>query len=153
MINIRNDMKLLYKLKQLKPGEFQEMPNQKDPHGKKANEAGAKLDANKNRMGLVLSDFAPAIAQVCKVGTLGANKYSPHGWITVPDGIERYTDAMLRHYFSEAMGKVLDPELTEMNNGDEIYHASCVAWNALARLTLILNEIEVEKWRQVDAPS
>lgn len=142
------------KLRPLKPGEYREMHAddvQTDPTGKKADEAGAKLDAGKNRMGLVLGDFAPALEQVCKVGTLGANKYSAHGWITVPNGIERYTDAMLRHYFREAMGEMVDPELTDMNEGGEIYHAACVAWNALARLSLILNteskpNEENQKW-------
>lgn len=132
------------------------LANESDPNGKLSDESGAKFDSGKNRMGLVLSAFAPAIEQVCTVGTLGANKYSDNGWKTTPKGIDRYTDAMLRHYIKECQGEILDPELTEMNNGKEIYHASCVAWNALARLTLIIDEIngkEKESWRKVDESS
>lgn len=122
----------------LKPGEY--MPIQDiDPTGKSAQDSGAKLDAGKNRMGLVLGDFAEALAMVSKIGTVGANKYSDHGWVNVPNGVERYTDAMLRHYFEEASGKMLDSELTEMANED-ILHAGCVAWNALARLNLIIKK-------------
>ena len=140
--------KLERMLKNLKPGEYIEMPksdelieilaSKSDPTGRNANEPGAKLDANKNRMGLVLGDFSAALNEVSKVGTIGANKYSAHGWLSVPDGVERYTDAMLRHYFKEATGELLDPELTELGN-TPVHHAACVAWNALARLQLILN--------------
>ena len=102
---------------------------------------GTKLDKGKNQLGLVLGDFSEALWQVGLVGTQGAIKYTPHGWIRVPDGISRYTDAMLRHHLKENMGELLDPELTEMA-GENIYHAACVAWNALARLKLILQEKE-----------
>ena len=100
---------------------------------------GAKLDQGKNRLGLVLGGFSRALQQVGKVGTQGANKYSDNGWMEVDDGISRYTDAMLRHYMKEAEGEKFDPELSDMA-GEDIYHAACVAWNALARLDLMLCE-------------
>lgn len=68
-----------------------------DPNGKTPNEPGAKLDAGKNRIGLVLFGFARALQEVGKVGTYGANKYTDNGWTEVPDGERRYTDALLRH--------------------------------------------------------
>jgi hypothetical protein len=92
---------------------------QRDPH-----EPGAKLDAGKPRLGLVLLDFRRALQEVGKVGTFGAEKYSPHGWLQVPDGEARYTDAMLRH-------------LLALENVDEesgMLHDAQVARNALARL-------------------
>jgi len=110
-----------------------------DPNGVDQHETGAKLDAGKVRMGLVLGDFANALEMVSLVGTVGANKYTDHGWLDVPDGISRYTDAMLRHNFKEHAGELLDPELTELA-GKDVRHAACVAWNALARLELALRE-------------
>jgi Domain of unknown function (DUF5664) len=94
---------------------------------------GAKDDAGKQRWGLVLGDFAPALAEVVKVGTFGARKYSAAGWLQVPNGIERYTDAGLRHIAAHTMGETHDPE-TGMP------HLSHAAWNMLAVLTLQLQE-------------
>lgn len=106
-----------------------------DPNGKAPNESGAKLDSGKNRLGLVLLAFSRALEAVGEVGTYGANKYTDNGWIEVPNGVARYTDAMLRHLLKEAKG-----ELKDMDT--ELLHAAHTAWNALARLDLILREQE-----------
>ena len=58
-----------------------------DPNGKRPNEAGAKLDAGKNRLGLVLCGFARALQEVGKVGTYGATKYTDNGWVGAAEGI------------------------------------------------------------------
>ena len=108
---------------------------EKDPSGKDAHEAGAKLDAGKRRDGLVLLGFSRALAAVSAVGTYGANKYTDNGWMQVSNGVNRYTDAMLRHILSEASG-----ELTDKDTG--LLHASHAAWNALARLDLMIRESE-----------
>lgn len=100
-----------------------------DPTGKDPHAPGAKLDAGKNRLGLVLGDFARALEQVGRVGTYGAQKYSAHGWIDVPDGVERYTDAMYRHLLKNASGEVMD-----LDTG--LSHLAHAAWNALAVLDL-----------------
>jgi hypothetical protein len=104
-----------------------------DPNGKKANEVGAKLDAGKNRLGLVLFGFARALQEVGRVGTYGANKYTDNGWTEVPDGERRYTDALLRHLLREATGEQCDPDTG-------LHHAAHAAWNALARLDLALRK-------------
>jgi hypothetical protein len=96
-------------------------------------EPGAKFDDGKIRASLVLGTFANALIEVGKVGTFGAKKYSDNGWLEVPNGIERYTDAMLRHWLAEQTGEWLDRE-------SELPHAAHLAWNALARLELILRE-------------
>lgn len=108
-----------------------------DPTGRSANEAGAKLDHGKNRLSLVLHGFARAIDAVGKVGTYGAQKYSDNGWRTVPDGFNRYTDAMYRHLLLEAQGEIVDPETG-------LHHAAQTAWNALARLERLLAEETIE---------
>lgn len=108
-----------------------------DPHGKPANTAGAKLDNGKNRLGLVLGAFANALQAVGQVGTHGATKYTDNGWTQVPNGIERYTDAMYRHQLKEATGEANDPD-------SKLHHAAHAAWNALARLELILRAQETD---------
>lgn len=106
-----------------------------DPSGKSPHEAGAKLDAGKRRDGLVLLGFSRALAAVSAVGSYGANKYTDNGWMSVPNGQARYTDAMLRHLLSEASG-----ELTDKDTG--LLHAAHGAWNALARLDLMIRDSE-----------
>lgn len=110
---------------------------EKDPNGLSPSSPGAKLDANKNDLDLVLGDFANALEQVGLVGTFGANKYTRHGWISVPNGIDRYSSAMLRHYFKHKNGELIDPE-------SGLYHLSHLAWNALAVLELMYKE-EIKK--------
>lgn len=101
-----------------------------DPTGLSQHAPGAKLDAGKNRLGLVLHGFSTALLEVGRVGTYGAGKYTDNGWRTVPNGEERYTDALYRHLLAEAAGETHDPET-------EVLHAAHAAWNALARLALI----------------
>lgn len=108
---------------------------ERDPAGLGAHEPGAKLDAGKVRAGLVLGGFARALLEVSKVGTFGAAKYSPTGWIRVEGGVDRYTDALHRHLLAEAIGEALDDQT-------DLLHAAHAAWNALARLDLMLRERE-----------
>lgn len=104
-----------------------------DPNGLQANQPGAKLDARKPRLSLVLLGFPHALTLVREVGTYGAKKYTDNGWVSVPNGVERYTDAMLRHILEEAIGPDIDQE-------SGLLHAAHVAWNALARLELMIQE-------------
>ena len=106
-----------------------------DPLGKSSHESGAKLDAGKNRLALVLNGFARALEETGKVGTYGAKKYTDNGWMNVPSGVERYTDAMYRHLLEEAKHKPFDKDTG-------LLHAAHTAWNALARLDLMLRDVE-----------
>ena len=101
-----------------------------DPDGLTANDPGAKSDAGKVRPSLILNAMPLAILAVSEVGTYGANKYSENGWKYVEGGIARYTDAMDRHRLKEGI------ELNDEESG--LLHAAQVAWNALARLELML---------------
>lgn len=92
---------------------------------------GKKYDAGKIRAGLVLGDFARALASVSAVGTFGAKKYGDSDWLHVPDGLRRYEDAMLRHWLSVKRGEQLDEE-------SALPHLAHLAWNALAILELTL---------------
>lgn len=102
-----------------------------DPTGKDPHQPGAKLDAGKVEMGLILNGMPRALLQVARVATYGANKYTRDGWMSVPDGPRRYTDAMYRHLNAEARGEIHDADT-------QLEHAAHAAWNALARLELLL---------------
>lgn len=105
---------------------------EKYPSGLSPNTAGAKLDAGKVRPDLILTGMPRALLAVAEVGTFGANKYSENGWMAVPDGIKRYTAAMDRHRLKEGI---------EIKDSDsDLLHAAHLAWNALARLELILRD-------------
>lgn len=109
--------------------------SERDPHGLPLHAPGAKGDAGKTRAGLAIGGFARALLAVSEVATFGARKYTPGGWVSVPDGVERYTDAMYRHLLAEAAGDKLD--------GDSgLQHAAHAAWCALARLDLLLRQEE-----------
>jgi hypothetical protein len=107
------------------------MATDRDPHGLDPHAPGAKLDAGKPMVGLMLRGFPRALRAVAQVTTYGAQKYSPNGWQFVPDGEARYTDAMGRHLLLETEEGPYDGESGQL-------HAAMVAWNALARLELLI---------------
>ena len=114
---------------------------EKDPNGLSAHTPGAKLDAGKSRPALVLGGFAPALLEVAGIGSAGASKYSPDGWKSVQNGIERYSDAAMRHWLAH-QSETLDPDSGQR-------HLSHCAWNILAVLTL---QIATEKMAQQPEP-
>lgn len=107
------------------------MTEEKDPYGIEQHAPGSKLDAGKILAG-VLADFSLALTEVAKVGTFGANKYSRGGWQSVPDGITRYSDALWRHLLAERH----EPDAQDSG----LLHAAHLAWNALARLELMMRK-------------
>ncbi len=112
------------------------MADEYDPNGIAPNEPGSKLDAGKICLYRGALDYFPrALEQVAAVSTFGATKYSWKGWETVPEGIERYSDALVRHLVAHSKG-----ELKDSDSG--LLHASHTAWNALARLELLLRKLE-----------
>lgn len=119
----------------LLPGSLNFKGQEVDPNGLNANTPGAKLDAGKVRPALVLGGFARALLEISKVGTFGAVKYTENGWMQVPNGEARYDDAKLRHWLYEKCGIENDPDT-------ELVHAAHEAWNAIARLDLILRRKE-----------
>ena len=109
---------------------------EKDPNGIDAKTPGSKLDSGKSpAMRGLLHYFPRALLDVAKVSDVGARKYSWRGWESVPDGQTRYGDALVRHIIAEAIEGDIDKDTG-------LTHASQIAWNALARLELILKEKE-----------
>ena len=97
---------------------------------------GAKDDSGKPSLVRgALQYFPRALFAVGALSQAGAEKYSWRGWEKVPDGVSRYTEALGRHLAAEA-DEVFDPEWAD--KGKNIRHATAVAWNALARLELML---------------
>lgn len=111
------------------PEDIELLPYEKDPHGKDPHEPGSKLDDGKTRFFEHLFTYFPrALARVEAVSAYGAKKYTRMGWATVPDGVARYTEAMIRHILAEADGETLDVS--------GLHHDEQIAWNSLARLEL-----------------
>jgi len=93
---------------------------------------GIKYDQGKPRLGLVLGGFSRALEEVGHVGTFGANKYCDKGWLEVPNALERYEDALLRHTLANKR------EAFDSESG--LLHLAHRAWNALATLELLLRD-------------
>lgn len=110
-------------------------PKESDPKGIVAGQPGAKVDAGKVRPSLILNDMPRAMLAVAEIATYGADKYDKYGeggWLEVEGGVARYTDAMDRHRIKEGI-ESHDPD-------SEMLHAAHLAWNALARLELMLKD-------------
>jgi hypothetical protein len=107
---------------------------EQDPNGKKPGEPGAKLDAGKAPIFQGLLDYFPrALESVSMVSLAGSKKYAWKGWEAVPDGFNRYSNALGRHLLKEQTEGDVDAETGCL-------HAAQIAWNALARLELKLRQ-------------
>jgi hypothetical protein len=80
-----------------------------------------KFDAGKSPWSLLPWRGAQAVVDVL---AYGAQKYSPQSWRLVPNLVERYTDALLRHQTAILQGEDIDSE-------SHLPHAYHVACNAL----------------------
>lgn len=107
---------------------------ERDPNNKIAGEPGAKLDAGKPPVYRGLLDYFPlALISIAEVSEVGSKKYCWGGWKTVDDGINRYSDAILRHMCKDSSG-----ELKDVDTG--LLHKAHAAWGALAVLQLYLEK-------------
>ena len=117
--------------------------SENDPTGRRLGDDGAKMDSGKAPVftGL-LAYFPRALQAVAEVSAAGIAKgYAPMSWRAVPNGFERYSDALLRHVLKEAMDPPRpadEPPLDNGTGGTGLPHAALAAWNALARLELML---------------
>lgn len=84
-------------------------------------EPGRKDDQQKPRWALLMA--WGALEEVMKVLEYGAKKYSPNNWRHVPDGRQRYLDAMLRHAIAYARGEKNDAE----SGFSHLAHMMCCA--------------------------
>lgn len=107
-----------------------------DPNGIDQHAPGAKCDRGKVRVGLMFKGFPRALLSVAEVVTYGAKKYTPLGWVQVPDAFDRYDDAKGRH--------MLEGYITDKDQESDLLHLQHEAWNALAKLELYLRGKEEE---------
>lgn len=98
---------------------------------------GIKHDNGKPRLAEMIIDFKEPLQELCKVWEFGANKYSKSNWKLVDNGIDRYSNALLRHLVAE------EDKLTDDESG--LLHSAHIAFNALARMYFILKEREDER--------
>jgi hypothetical protein len=108
---------------------------------------GKKYDAGKPPAWQGVRQYFPrALLAVADVSRYGANKYNlaynDKNWARVADGFARYSDGLDRHLTGEFIDGPIDPE-------SGCYHAAMAAWNALARLELLLIEEQKKKDEEV----
>lgn len=102
--------------------------------------SGKKFDGDKAPLVRgCIAYFPRALKYVAEVSRFGATKYNvpyeEQNWRNVEHGIVRYTDALGRHLVAELTGEGTDPE-------SGLYHAGHCAWDALARLELLLTAMD-----------
>jgi Domain of unknown function (DUF5664) len=86
----------------------------------------------------VTSYFPRALEAVARVSEYGSKKYAwGVKWWHLEDAYKRYSDALLRHLGREA----IEPRDQESS----LRHAEHVAWCALARLEVLLVEVETKQ--------
>lgn len=107
---------------------------------------GLKHDDEKVRPRLLIEGFPRALTAVAEVSTFGANKYCEGGWKTVPEGEKRYADALYRHLLRAAAGELRDSE-------SGLLHYAHAAWNALAVLQLMLDDLAIAQTRTAPTPT
>lgn len=113
---------------------------EQDSYGKDPHQSGAKLDLGKSPVYRGLFSYFPrACMAVAEVSEAGANKYTWKGWVDVPDGINRYSDAIGRHICKEEIEGPIDADYG-------LRHAAHLAWNALAVLELKILADEKANW-------
>lgn len=117
--------------------------NEKTPDGIGRHEPGAKLDAGKPKVGLMMAGFPDALMAVAEVATKGADKYTEFGWHEVKDGHKRYSDALGRHFLKAISSIYRNEAINDPDLG--VNELACIAWNALALLQL---SIENERRKQ-----
>lgn len=67
------------------------------------------------------------IEEIVKVYTAGSKKYGDNTWQNLPNGVQRYKAALLRHLLEFEKGNEIDEETG-------CKHLAQVAWNAIAML-------------------
>lgn len=88
---------------------------------------GLKYDSDKLRLNLITEPMLTGLGEVL---TFGANKYEANSWQNVPDAIERYKAALLRHYTAWIGGEDLDAE-------SKLHHVKHILCNAAFLVQLI----------------
>lgn len=119
-----------------------EIPKILDQH-----ESGAKMDDGKVDMSL-LRYLPRAMYEICRVMSYGKVKYTPGGFLDVPDALNRYRAARGRHEIKLDLGEVFDKDdWYDTEKGlpfkGKVLHRAQVACNAIFELEIALREEEM----------
>ena len=116
---------------------------------------GVKLDSEKIDMSL-LQELPLALVEVARVMDYGQTKYTRGGFLDVENAVQRYSAAMLRHFFAESKSKYdSEDAFYQTEKGKrfayKIRHDAQVAVNALFRLEcrLRLENEKAEKLKEL----
>lgn len=74
------------------------------------------------------------IEEIVKVYTAGSKKYGDNTWQNLPNGLQRYKAALLRHLLEFEKGNEVDEETGCL-------HVAQVAWNAIAMLWISKHKV------------
>lgn len=86
-----------------------------------------------------INRFPRAMAAIALVSEYGQRKYGTYdGWEKVPNGKVRYTDALDRHHLKE----ITEGRYDDSDSG--LPHAAQLAWNAMARLEMMLRDGDID---------
>ena len=80
-----------------------------------------KYDQGKLLFGCLSRGLALPLREVAAVLTYGANKYERDSWQRLPNGAQRYEDAMERHLNAWRLGENVDAE----SGLSHLAHAAC----------------------------
>jgi hypothetical protein len=81
---------------------------------------GIKFDNGDEKIKWMLVPWL-ALKEITKVLMAGAVKYLPDNWKKVPDSINRYKEALLRHVIADAEGELVDKDYGLLH----LAHAGC----------------------------
>lgn len=88
----------------------------------------------------VIARFPRALREIAKVSVVGTKKHQvpldDMSFVDIPDAYNVYTDAVGRHL----TGEYIDGPINDEDGG--LLHAAQLAWDALARLEVLLVEME-----------
>lgn len=111
---------------------------------------GKRFDAGKSPVAQgCLHYFPKALLAVGSVSEYGAKKYDvPYddkNWAQLPNAYNRYTDGLGRHLLLQGV--------EQWDEGSRLLHAAHAAWNALARLELLLADgVKLQAPPQAEIP-
>lgn len=104
---------------------------------------GEKHDSGKLLFGCLTQGLAPVLKGVVAVLTYGAKKYKRDSWQSVPNGRQRYMEALDRHLNKINLGQFKDRE----SGLPHVFHVVCNAM-FVAHFDILSKGPEIFKFKQ-----
>lgn len=100
--------------------------------------AGTKDDSGKVDMTILPASF---LIETAMALTHGSDKYSRTNYLTVPGAGQRYSAALLRHFFAWVGGEDLDPD-------SGLHHLHCASANLAMLISVKAHGTDIGSWRE-----